>query len=111
MTIYALSPRLTRPPRPLLPRLHSIAIASKYAVFLPSRRDLPSSLAGAVLTGISVDSNGVEAAGDTSRVIVIEGVVGVAGAARGFSGVRSTSVNDLFLVFSSVVDLADESIG
>lgn len=39
-----------------------------------------------------------------------EGVVGAAGAARGFFGVRSTSADNLFLPFSGVVGLADESI-
>ena len=51
---------LPDPPRPPRPRPRSIAIARMYAVFLPSRRVLPSSLAGAVLAGGSVGSRGVE---------------------------------------------------
>jgi hypothetical protein len=54
--IYDLPPR----PRPPRPRPRSIAIARMYSEFLPSRRVLPSSLAGAVLAGISVGSGGVE---------------------------------------------------
>ena len=55
-------------------------------MFLPSRRVLPLSLAGAVLAGISAGTSGVAATGDASRVNVFNGVVG--GGSRGFSGAR-----------------------
>jgi hypothetical protein len=47
--LYALPPR----PRPPFSRPRSIAIARIYSEFFPSRRTLPSNLAGAVLVGIS----------------------------------------------------------
>jgi stage V sporulation protein SpoVS len=65
-----------------------MAIASKYAVFLPARRSLPSSLAGAVVGGVLAGSCDVEVTGVGSRAIEAEGVMGVTGASRGFSGVR-----------------------
>jgi hypothetical protein len=90
---YVLASR-PRPPRPPRPRPCSIAIASSYLEFLPVRLSLPSSLAGAVLAGISA------------------GVVGATGASRGFFGVYYTSVRVRFLVTDScgVVGLAGSSI-
>jgi hypothetical protein len=51
-----------------------------------------------VLAAISAGSRGVEVRGDALRVTAAEGVIGTIGAPRGFSGVRLTSVNVLFLV-------------
>jgi hypothetical protein len=82
--IYAFPPR---PPRLPPPRPRSLAITSKYTEFLPTRRSLPSSLAGAVLVSVSVGSCGVKVILDVSREMVFEGAVGT-GASRGFSGVR-----------------------
>jgi len=57
--------------------------------------------------GVSAGSCGVEVTGKGSRVIEAEGVMGVTGASRGFSDVRWTSVNNLFLAIaiSSVITL------